>query len=98
MFKKIMAIAVIMATLLIFASCGKVSKKEPHWTYEQRFEVNDYGVVTYSVHTFYSDDSEYARKMAEDYQDYYLDKGRTVTEVLEINEDTTYYQFKVVAE
>ena len=90
-----MVIAVVIATMLVFVACGKTSKKEPHWTYTQSLEVNDDGNVIYSVHTFYSEDEEYARKMAEERQYYYLDKGVTVTGIFEVNEDVRYYQFKV---
>lgn len=99
MFKRFI-IAGIAATmiLMMFTACGVTEPKEL-WTYSQKFETNDVGEIVYSVHTFYSDNSEYARRMATKYQYHYLDKGRTVTELVEINKtDGVYYQFKVVAE
>ena len=68
MFKKVI-IAGIAATmiLMMFTACGAMESKEL-WTYNQKFETNSAGEIVYSVHTFYSDNSEYARKMATQYQ------------------------------
>ncbi len=96
MFKRFIIAGIIATMMIMFTACGSKDSNEL-WTYNQAFEVNDNGEITYSVHTFYSGDREYARKMASNYQDYYLDKGKAVTSVFEINDfnGETYYQFKV---